>query len=62
MPDWMSDERKCLLRSLGAELHLVSREEGGFLGAIAATEQLAEERNDVFLPRQVRQRRKLQCA
>ncbi|MDJ0919532.1 MAG: PLP-dependent cysteine synthase family protein [Henriciella sp.] len=50
MPDWMSDERKSLLRSLGADLHLVSREEGGFLGAIAATEALAAERDDVFLP------------
>nr|WP_070958677.1 PLP-dependent cysteine synthase family protein [Hyphomonas sp. Mor2] len=50
MPDWMSEERKCLLRSLGAELCLVSREEGGFLGAIAATEALAETRDDVFLP------------
>lgn len=50
MPDWMSDERKSLLRSLGAELHLVSREDGGFLGAIAATEKLAEQRSDVFLP------------
>ncbi len=52
MPDWMSEERKCLLRSLGAELVLLSREEGGFLGAIAATETLAEQRDDVFLPRQ----------
>ena len=50
MPDWMSDERKSLLRSLGADLHLVSREEGGFLGAIAATESLAASRDDVFLP------------
>lgn len=50
MPDWMSDERKCMLRSLGAELKLVSREEGGFLGAIAATEELAATRDDVFLP------------
>lgn len=50
MPDWMSEERKSLLRSLGADLHLVSREEGGFLGAIAATEALAAERDDVFLP------------
>ncbi|MEL7539712.1 MAG: PLP-dependent cysteine synthase family protein [Pseudomonadota bacterium] len=50
MPDWMSHERKSLLRSLGAELHLVSREAGGFLGAIAATEALAAERDDVFLP------------
>lgn len=52
MPDWMSEERKQLLRSLGAELHLVSRDEGGFLGAIAAAESLAESRADVFLPRQ----------
>ncbi|MFN4024321.1 MAG: PLP-dependent cysteine synthase family protein [Hyphomonas sp.] len=50
MPDWMSEERKCLLRSLGARLSLVSREEGGFLGAIAATEALARQRADVFLP------------
>lgn len=52
MPDWMSAERKCLLRSLGADLHLVSREEGGFLGAIKATEDLAAENPGVFLPRQ----------
>ncbi len=52
MPDWMSEERKSLLKSLGAELHLVSRDEGGFLGAIAATEALAAERDDVFLPQQ----------
>ncbi|MEL6824717.1 MAG: PLP-dependent cysteine synthase family protein [Pseudomonadota bacterium] len=50
MPDWMSEERKSLLRSLGADLHLISREEGGFLGAIAATEALAAVREDVFLP------------
>lgn len=50
MPDWMSSERKSLLRSIGAELHLVSKEEGGFLGSIAATEKLAKERGDVFLP------------
>ena len=50
MPDWMSDERKALLRSLGADLHLVTREEGGFIGAIAATEQLARHQDGVFLP------------
>lgn len=50
MPDWMSEERKCLLRSLGATLHLVSRDEGGFLGAIAATEALQQSQADVFLP------------
>lgn len=50
MPDWMSDERKCLLRSLGATLNLLSREDGGFLGAIAATERKARAEKDVFLP------------
>lgn len=50
MPDWMSAERKDLLRSLGAKLNLISREEGGFLGAIAATQKLAASRSDVFLP------------
>ena len=50
MPDWMSDERKSLLRSLGADLHLVSREEGGFIGAIEATRALAASQDGVFLP------------
>jgi len=50
MPDWMSEERKCLLRSHGARLNLLSRGEGGFLGAIAATEALSAARADVFLP------------
>lgn len=50
MPDWMSDERKSLLRSLGADLHLVSREEGGFIGAIEATRALAASQEGVFLP------------
>lgn len=31
MPDWMSEERKNLIHSLGAEIILVSEEEGGFL-------------------------------
>jgi threonine dehydratase len=34
MPDWMSPERIALIRSLGAEVRRVSREQG-FLGAIA---------------------------
>ncbi|KDA02134.1 PLP-dependent cysteine synthase family protein [Hyphomonas oceanitis] len=50
MPDWMSDERKSLLRSLGADLHLISREEGGFIGAIEATRALAASQDGVFLP------------
>lgn len=52
MPDWMSTERVNLIRALGATIHMVGREDGGFLGAIAAAEKLAEARADVFLPRQ----------
>lgn len=50
MPDWMSDERKNLIRSFGAEIRLVSKEEGGFLGSIAMSEQLAKETPNSFLP------------
>jgi len=34
MPDWMSEERKNIIRSLGAIIHLVSKEEGGFWEAL----------------------------
>ena len=51
MPDWMSKERINLMQSYGAEVRLVSHEEGGFLGSIAKTEELAKE-GGVFLPRQ----------
>lgn len=49
MPDWMSKERINLMKSYGAEIRLVSKEEGGFLGSIEMTEKLAKEGN-VFLP------------
>jgi len=52
MPDWMSDERKNLIRSLGAEVVLVSKEEGGFLGSIKRTQEMAEKDERTFLPRQ----------
>jgi cysteine synthase A len=52
MPDWMSTERINLMRSLGAEVHLVPREEGGFLGAIARATALAAATPGAFLPRQ----------
>ena len=35
MPDWMSRERTLLIRSMGAEVVPVSKEQGGFLGSIA---------------------------
>jgi len=52
MPDWMSDERKNLIRSYGAEIVLISKEEGGFLGSIARTRELAEKDKHIFLPQQ----------
>lgn len=51
MPDWMSKERINLMESYGAKVHLVSREQGGFLGSIEMCEKLAAAGN-VFLPRQ----------
>jgi cysteine synthase A len=52
IPDWMSRERMDLIRSLGATLSPVSREEGGFLGAIARAEAMARNDPRVFLPNQ----------
>ena len=52
MPDWMSQERVALIRSFGATIIPVSREEGGFLGSIRKTEEYAEHHENVFLPRQ----------
>ena len=50
MPDWMSQERKDLIRSFGAQIRLVSHEEGGFLGSIRLSEAWAAETPDAFLP------------
>lgn len=52
MPDWMSEERINIIRSLGADIRLVTKEEGGFLGSIALAEELAKTNENVFLPRQ----------
>ncbi len=52
MPNWMSQERVKLIRSFGADIVLISPEEGGFLGSIDRAEELARNRGDVFLPRQ----------
>ncbi len=52
MPDWMSAERINLIKSLGAKIVLVSKEEGGFLGSIRLSEELAASRSGVFLPKQ----------
>ena len=52
MPDWMSAERINLIRSLGAEINLVSKDEGGFLGSIDRAEELAKRTDSTFLPHQ----------
>jgi cysteine synthase A len=52
MPDWMSSERVNLIRSFGAEVRLVSADEGGFLGSIARAAELAADTPGAFLPRQ----------
>ena len=50
MPDWMSSERAQLLRGYGATVVPVSREQGGFLGSIRLTQELAASNPHVFLP------------
>ncbi|MDR6197874.1 PLP-dependent cysteine synthase family protein [Siphonobacter sp. SORGH_AS_0500] len=51
MPNWLSRERIDIIQSLGADITLVSKEEGGFLGIIRLSEELAAQ-GDVFLPQQ----------
>ena len=52
MPDWMSEERIALIKSLGAKVVPVTREQGGFLGSIRLSEELAEREPHIFLPAQ----------
>jgi len=52
MPDWMSQERVALIKSLGAKIIPVRRDQGGFVGSIRMTEELAQNRPHVFLPEQ----------
>ncbi len=52
MPDWMSQERVALIKSLGAKIVHVRRDQGGFLGCIRMTEELAEHEPHIFLPKQ----------
>jgi cysteine synthase A len=50
MPNWMSKERVDIIKSLGADIISVSKEEGGFLGSIRITEELKAKKTDIFLP------------
>lgn len=56
MPDWMSQERVCIIQSFGAEIIPVSKEQGGFLGSIRLAEAYATGTPGVFLPRQFENR------
>lgn len=51
MPESMSEERRKLLRHLGAQLRLTPAAEG-MKGAIAAAERIAAENADTFMPNQ----------
>lgn len=51
MPNWLSKERIDIIKSMGADIQLISKEEGGFLGSIRLSEELAAA-GGVFLPRQ----------
>lgn len=52
MPEWMSEERKRLIMSYGANIKTVSKEEGGFVGSVSLTQKYAKQRGNVFLPDQ----------
>lgn len=52
MPNWMSKERIDIIKNFGADIRLVSSEEGGFLGSIQMTKEYAKKNDNVFLPRQ----------
>lgn len=51
MPDWLSKERMDIIKSLGADIQLVSKGDGGFLRSIQISEELAA-KGGVFLPKQ----------
>ncbi|MDR0667288.1 MAG: cysteine synthase family protein [Prevotellaceae bacterium] len=50
MPDWMSEERKLMIKSYGAEIIPVSKEQGGFLGSLRLSQEMAKADPKVFLP------------
>lgn len=43
MPEWMTSERKQMIKKYGAVLHEVTQEQGGFEGAVKLADQLSEE-------------------
>ena len=51
MPDWVSKERIDLIKNYGANVMLISKEEGGFIRCVEEAKKMAEERN-AFLANQ----------
>ena len=51
MPDWASKERVELMKSFGANIILISREDGGFIKCVEEAKKLAKEKN-AFLSNQ----------
>ena len=45
MPDWVSQERISIMRNYGAEVKLISKEQGGFIKCIEEAKKLAKEKN-----------------
>ena len=45
MPNWVSEERIKLMKSFGANIILISKEEGGFIRCVQEAEKLAKEKN-----------------
>lgn len=56
MPNWLSKERVDIITSLGAEVVLISKEEGGFVGSIQLSQDMAAKDSSVFLPKQFENR------
>ncbi len=52
MPDWMSKERVDIIKSLGAQIIPVSKDQGGFIGSIRISEEIASREPNIFLPQQ----------
>jgi cysteine synthase len=52
MPNWLSKERMDIIKSLGAQVILVSKEEGGYLRCIAMSQEMKAADSNVFLPQQ----------
>lgn len=56
MPNWLSKERIDIIKSLGAQVELISKEQGGFIGSIKLSEYYAMANENVFLPKQFENR------